>query len=431
MEDTRWDRALKVTGGGAGLVGHAGAVLLRKAADQAGLTAGLGAALRKAGTSPVLDRGIVLVSVAAAIALGATSMSDIAVLAHLAPVLGDAPSGPTVRRALDLAGGAAVPDRIARARAKARAHVWDLLEGTPGGFPWLGIAGKILAGWVVIDMDATLVTARSGKQGAAPTWKKGYGFHPLGAWCANTREPLAMLLRPGNAGSSTFTDHRDMLAAAIRQVPARFRARVLVRVDGAGASHELIAHLLSLSSPRRSVLFTCGWMITAADEDAIRQVPAAAWKPGTGQDGAVEEDKDIAEITHLMSRAPNWPGGLRWIARRVKPSRRQLPNLTAYEKKTGWRYSITCTNIPDAGIKWRPAASAPRKRWACGTCHRNPGRSTAAGSSPRTSPPTWPPGPASSAAATTRTCGTPTRTRSATGSGTSPPAWPATPASAS
>ena len=94
MQDTRWDHALKVTGGGTGLVGHAGAVLLRKAADQAGLTAGLSAALRKAGTSPLLDRGIVLVSMAAAIALGATSMSDIAVLAHLAPVLGDGAERP-------------------------------------------------------------------------------------------------------------------------------------------------------------------------------------------------------------------------------------------------------------------------------------------------------------------------------------------------
>jgi membrane associated rhomboid family serine protease len=92
-------------------------VLLRKAADQAELTAGLVAALRKAGTSPVLDRGILLVSMAAAIALGATSMSDIAVLAHLAPVLGAAPSGPTVRRAMDLAGTPAMLDRIARARA--------------------------------------------------------------------------------------------------------------------------------------------------------------------------------------------------------------------------------------------------------------------------------------------------------------------------
>src|SRR5204862_5008691 len=133
---------LKVTGEGTGLIGHAGAILPRKAADQAGLTAGLSAALQRAGKSPVFDRGVALVSMAVAIALGATSMSDIAVLAHLAPVLGTAPSGPTVRRALDLAGGAAMLDRIARARARARAHVWDLVEGTPAGFPWLAIAGK-------------------------------------------------------------------------------------------------------------------------------------------------------------------------------------------------------------------------------------------------------------------------------------------------
>ena len=311
MQHNGWDHTLKVTAGGTGLVGHAGAVLLRKAADQAGLTAWLSAALRKKGASPVFDRGTVLVSLAAAIALGATSMSDIALLAHLAPVLGDAPSGPTARRALDMAGAPAMLDKIARARARARAHVWKLIEDIPAGFPWLEIAGKTLTGWLVIDMDATLVTASSDKEGAAPTWKKGYGFHPLGAWLANTRECLAMLLRPGNAGSNTFTDHKEVLAAALRQVPARFRRKILVRVDGAGASHELITHLLSLTSARKTVLFTCGWMITAADEDAIRQVPAAAWKPGTRQDGTIEEDKDVAEITGLMSRAGNWPDGLR------------------------------------------------------------------------------------------------------------------------
>ncbi len=225
MQHNGWDHALKVTADGAGLVGHAGAVLLRKVADQAGLTAQLSAALRKTGISPLLDRGAVLVSMAVAVALGATSMSDIALLAHLAPVLGDAPSGPTVRRALDLAGAPAMLDRIACARARARAHAWKLIEGTPAGFPWPVIAGKALTGWLVLDLDATLVTASSDKEGAAPTWKMGYGFHPLGAWLANTRECLAMLLRPGNAGSNTFTDHRDVLAAAIRQVPARFRTR--------------------------------------------------------------------------------------------------------------------------------------------------------------------------------------------------------------
>src|SRR5689334_25123038 len=98
---------------------------------------------------------MVLASLAVAITLGATSMSDIALLAHLAPVLGDAPSGPTVRRALDLAGTAAALDKIARARARARAHVWTLIQDTPAGFPCLQIAGKTLTGWLVIDMDAT------------------------------------------------------------------------------------------------------------------------------------------------------------------------------------------------------------------------------------------------------------------------------------
>ena len=181
MQHNGWDRALKVTADGKGLVGHAGAVLLRKAADQLGLTAGLSTALLRKGTAPLLDRGTVLASLAVAIALGATSMSDIALLAHLAPVLGDAPSGPTVRRTLDLAGAPAMLERVARARAKARQHVWNLIEATTAGFPWLAIAGKTLTGWLVIDMDATLVTACSDKEGAAPTWKKGYGFHPLAA----------------------------------------------------------------------------------------------------------------------------------------------------------------------------------------------------------------------------------------------------------
>ncbi|HUY45992.1 MAG TPA: transposase [Streptosporangiaceae bacterium] len=169
-----------------------------------------------------------------------------------------------------------------------------------------------------------------------------------------------MMLRPGNAGSNTFTDHREVLDQALKQVPAGFRRRVLVRIDGAGASHDLVKHLLTLSSPRKTLLFTCGWMITASDEDAIRQLPEGAWLPGIRQDGSLEEDKDAAEITHLLARAGNWPGGLRWIARRVKPSRRHLKNLTACERETGWKYSITCTDIGYAGMEGVPGSQYPQ-----------------------------------------------------------------------
>src|SRR5271169_1434147 len=170
-KDTRWDRNLSVAADAEGLIGHAGAVLLRKLADQCGLTSALGAALGRKGKFPLIDRGIALISMAMAIALGAASMSDIAVLAHQEPVFGAAPSDTTVRRTLD---------QIARARAAVRAHVWQLICARPAGFPWLAIAGQLLAGWLVIDLDATLITARSDKEGAAPTFKSGYGFHPLG-----------------------------------------------------------------------------------------------------------------------------------------------------------------------------------------------------------------------------------------------------------
>jgi hypothetical protein len=301
---------------------------------------------------------MVLVSAAIAIAMGAAAMADIAVLGQLAPVPGPAPSASTVRRVLDLASDRVLV-RVAQARARIRKHVWQQIEAA-GGFPWLEIAGKTLAGWLFIDMDGTLITAHSEKQGAAPAWKMGFGFHPLAAWCANTRECLAMLLRPGSDGSNTFTDHKEVLTDALKQVPAAFRRKILVRIDGAGASHRLVGHLLKLSTPRKTLLFTCGWTILGADEEAIAALPEEARKPGVRQDGTAEEDKDTAEITHLMSRAGNWPPELRFIARRVKPSRRHKKNMPAYEKKTGWKYSVTCTNIRDTGMDGVPGSHHPQ-----------------------------------------------------------------------
>lgn len=49
MKDTSWDHALEVAADGNGLVGHVGGILLRKLADQGGLTAELDAALTQRG----------------------------------------------------------------------------------------------------------------------------------------------------------------------------------------------------------------------------------------------------------------------------------------------------------------------------------------------------------------------------------------------
>jgi hypothetical protein len=101
-------------------------------------------------------------------------------------------------------------------------------------------------------------------------------------------------------------------------------------------------------------------MITGADEAAIRKLPALAWTQAVDQDGTVQKGTAVAEITHLTSRAADWPHGLRWIVRRTRPSRRQMPNLTAFEKKTGWRYSIIVTNIPQTGIPAVPGSHHPQ-----------------------------------------------------------------------
>jgi hypothetical protein len=82
------------------VVGHAGAVLLRKCADRAGLTSGLNTVLARGSGPGWWDRGTVLVSLAVAVVLGAKNMSDIGLLAHQALVFGEPPSEATVRRAL-------------------------------------------------------------------------------------------------------------------------------------------------------------------------------------------------------------------------------------------------------------------------------------------------------------------------------------------
>jgi Transposase DDE domain group 1 len=163
-----------------------------------------------------------------------------------------------------------------------------------------------------------------------------------------------MALRPGNAGSNTASEHVSVLNEALWQVPTRFRRKILVRLDGAGASHEFIEHLAQLSSTRRKVYFTSGFPITEADENAIGQLPAEAWGPAFDQDGEPDEHAEVAELTGISPRT-GW-GQVRFIVRRVKPSRRHAKKPTEYEKNVGWRFQLIVTNIPARGIRAVPGS---------------------------------------------------------------------------
>ena len=337
---------MKLEASGRGLVGHAGAVLLHRAADRVGLVAHLRGALA---SSPwKLDRANALVSLVVGISLGARNLRQAELLArHHAVLVGGGASDSTLWRMLGEIDDAARV-RIARARAKVRAQVWDLLADRDQGYPWLTILGRSLTGWTVIDMDATVITCSSRKQGATGTYKGSFGFHPLAAWSANTLETLAMMLRPGNAGSNTVAEHVTVLTDALSQIPRAYRRKILIRLDGAGASHGLIEHLLSLSTTRRKVAFTSGFTVTAVEERAIALLPEHAWTHAIEQDGSVDPVAQVAELTGLWRRA-GWPEGLRYIARRVKPTRRHAKKLTDFEKATGWRYQLIVTNIHDLG----------------------------------------------------------------------------------
>ncbi|NDL60697.1 transposase [Phytoactinopolyspora mesophila] len=221
VEHTGWFGDLVVTGTGRNLVSHAGTSALRMLSDQVGLTQGLSKAL----ASPrmlVHARGRVLSDMAVSIADGSQIISGIAAMGESEELYGPVASVPTAWRCLDEIAAAGEPGekKVTRAVNKTRAHVWDLIVGRHGELPPIRIADREVRGMVGIRIDATLGDVHSEKEQARGTWKAGYGYHPLLGYCDNTREPLAQMLRPGNAGSNTAKDHVEVVDAAIAAVPA-------------------------------------------------------------------------------------------------------------------------------------------------------------------------------------------------------------------
>ena len=248
MNVTGWSKSLEVRADGAGIVSHAGMALLRLLADRTGLTAGLSKALAS-GRLLVHDRGRVLSDLACAIADGAEVISDFRVMADQRELFGLVASVPTCWRALNeiAAGRTRALARVGKAVNAARRRVWAAAEARHGALPGVRVADKVLNGVTCLRLDASVVPCHSDKEGAEPNFK-GFGLHPLGCWCDNTGEPLAAMLRPGSAGSNTAADHLTVLGEAITALPPKYRRRLMVTCDGAGASHDLIERLDALAA---------------------------------------------------------------------------------------------------------------------------------------------------------------------------------------
>ena len=151
------------------------------------------------------------------------------------------------------------------------------------------VADKVLQQVTCIRLDASVVTCHSDKELAEPNFK-GFGYHPLLAYCDNTGEPLAGMLRKGSAGSNTVADHLAVLAAAIAALPLAFRRAVMVTCDGAGASHGLITRLDELASRRGYQLtYSVGWELGERERQALGLVPGTAWQVCVDDRGEVRE----------------------------------------------------------------------------------------------------------------------------------------------
>jgi hypothetical protein len=347
VKRTSWSAGLSVSADGVGVVAHAGSIATRLLADRTGLTAELSKAMARPNFVPGHDRGRVLSDVAVMLADGGEAIADIDVLRHqggAAGVLGLVASAPTVWRTLK----SMTPGRlkkVATARARVRRHVWAQLSG---GLPASKVAGTDLGDVVVLDIDATIVVTHSEKERAAATFKRTFGYHPIGVWCDNTEEFLAAKLRAGNAGSNTTADHIEVLTDAIAQVPGTHRRKLLIRSDGAGASHGLLDWLTEQGKVRgRSVEYSVGFAITEKLRDAIDLVPKKVWTPAADADGGVREGGDVAEVTGLIDKTAlgKWPNGMRVIVRRERPH--PGAQLSLFEERDGWRYQAFVTNTPE------------------------------------------------------------------------------------
>jgi len=346
VDPTSTRPTITVTADGTGVVSHAGSRLLADLADITGLTGQLGAELaRLRRRRPTHHPGRVLVDMAVAIADGARTISDVAVLEHQGELFGSVASDSTCWRLLD-----ALDDRafvgVAAARAAAREVAWAQRADTRGApFPAATAAGRTLPG-LVIDVDASIVIAHSEKEQAAPTFKGTFGYHPLMAFLDNTGEFLAAQLRRGNAGANTAADHIEVLDAALAQIPEPHRhgTSILVRADGAGCSRDFLAHLRGLQDTGVACGFSVGWHITARERAAIALVPKRVWATAMDADGGHRDGAGLAEITALLPAKvlAGYPFGTRVVVRRERPH--PGAQLDLFEEADGWRYTAFATD---------------------------------------------------------------------------------------
>jgi hypothetical protein len=299
---------VEVTADGEGVVSHAGAALLAETADRIGLTdalsQGLASMRERRGAH---DPGRVVRDLAVMLASGGSHLSDLRAVRDQEPLFGTVASDATAWRTVAaIARDPGLMGALRGARRAAREGAWG--------------AGAEPDGTLFIDLDPTLIEAGSEKEGAAGTFKGGFGFHPMLAFLDRPAdpcggEPLAGLLRPGNAGANTVVDQIEVAEEALEQLPADIaaEAEIVLRCDSAGATHDLLDW-----AREGGIRFSVGLDLTEPVREAIARIPDERWVPALAQDGSPRQNGEVAEATELIDLS-GWPEGSRLIVRRERP----------------------------------------------------------------------------------------------------------------
>jgi hypothetical protein len=242
-------------------------------------------------------------------------------------------------------------------------------------------AGAHADGLLLVDIDGTLVAAHSDKQGAAGTYKGGFGFYPLVCFLDRqdgTGEALAGILRPGNAGSNTAADHIEVVDLALAQLPTAARDQpIVVRADTGGATHAFTSHLRE-----RGVRFSISLPADERVRAAVLAVPHGAWQPSVDADDQPRDGAEVAELSSLD--LAGWPQGTRAICRREDPPRRPgaspTPTGTASRSSSPTKTATSpCWSCATASAPASRIASAAARPRACATCRLTSGAATPSG----------------------------------------------------
>ncbi|MFK4594874.1 hypothetical protein RKD30_001541 [Streptomyces pristinaespiralis] len=210
---------------------------------------------------------------------------------------------------------------------------------------------------MTVDLDGVLVVAHSDKEDAAPTWKRTYGHHPLMGFVdhgpGGTGEPVAALLRPGNAGSNTADDHVTTTQLALAQLPKEYRRgrRTLIRTDSAGGTHTFVAWLAQRG---RWLSYSVGMTVTEQIHSHVLKVPASAWTPAVETGGGIRDGAWVAELTGDV--LTGWPKGMRLIVRKERPHPGAQLRITDAD---GLRLTCFATNTTNLPIAERRRDSGP------------------------------------------------------------------------